>query len=247
MAQLCALVIDDEPAIREAVELSLSLAGGWDVHVAASGAEGVRIAQANAKSLDVILMDQMMPGMTGLEAFELLQAGEATRSIPVIFLTAKVQPRDRERFAAAGVLDVIAKPFDAVTLSQIVRQVLDRARGPIAEGAAALVEIWRKHQPLMLTHVADIRRFAEIERSPDAQAGPDAGLERSAHDAAHLLIGVMGTFDMKNGCQLARKVEEELSTGLDVEAADRVIDLSAQLRLVVEAGPAAPADASTSA
>ncbi len=122
MAAKRILVIEDEDDIREVTKLSLEMGAGWEVLTARSGPEG--LARAVAEQPDAILLDAMMPDMDGATTFEKLQAGEATRQIPVIFLTAKVQPADRRRYADLGVAAVIAKPFDPVKLPAQVAEVL---------------------------------------------------------------------------------------------------------------------------
>jgi CheY-like chemotaxis protein len=116
------LVIDDEDDIREVAQVSLEALGGWNVLTASSGDQGIQRAAADQP--DAILLDVMMPGMDGPTTFQKLQAEDATRSIPVIFLTAKVQAADRQRFADLGVAGVIAKPFDPMTLASDVAALL---------------------------------------------------------------------------------------------------------------------------
>lgn len=112
------LVIDDEMDIREVVCLSLEEFGGWQAAGAASGHQG--LAQALVGSWDAIILDVSMPDMDGVTVFAQLQNHPKTRQIPVILLTAKVLPSDRDRFAQLGVAGVITKPFDPV---QVWRQV----------------------------------------------------------------------------------------------------------------------------
>ena len=116
------LLIDDEDDIREIAQDSLEIIGGYEVSTASSGTEG--LAHARAQQPDAILLDMMMPDMDGTATFQRLQDDAATRHIPVILLTAKVQSSDRLRFAELGVTGVIAKPFDPVSLSSQVAQVL---------------------------------------------------------------------------------------------------------------------------
>ena len=116
------LIVDDEDNIREVAKVSLEMVGGWDVLVAGSGSEG--LAEAKSGQPDAILLDVMMPDMDGPATFQRLQADEATRHIPVILLTAKVQAAERRRFAALGVSGVLAKPFDPMTLPSQVAEVL---------------------------------------------------------------------------------------------------------------------------
>ena len=116
------LLIDDEADLREVALLSLEMVGGWQVIEGRSGSEG--LAKAETEQPDAILLDLMMPGMDGFTTFERLQANNATKQIPVIFLTAKVNSDDRFQFDQLGISGVIAKPFDPMSLAQQVAETL---------------------------------------------------------------------------------------------------------------------------
>ncbi len=116
------LVIDDEDDIREVAKLSLELTEGWTVMTANGGAAGT--ASALSMQPDAILLDVMMPDMDGPKTLGVLRQQGATEAIPVIFLTAKVQAADRERFMLLGVRGIIPKPFDPLTLGQQIKDVL---------------------------------------------------------------------------------------------------------------------------
>ena len=116
------LIIDDEYDIRAVAQLTLKTVAGWDVLIAASGAEGLR--QAADEQPDVILLDVMMPDMDGIETFQALQANPATQSIPVILMTAKVQASEQRRFAELGVTGIIPKPFKAMKLPGQIAKTL---------------------------------------------------------------------------------------------------------------------------
>ncbi len=116
------LVIDDEDDTREVAKISLEMVGGWEVLTACSGAEGLVLAES--RQPDAILLDVMMPGMDGPTTFESLRSQEATRDIPVIMLTAKVQASDKSSFCELGVTGVIAKPFDPMSLPKEISEVL---------------------------------------------------------------------------------------------------------------------------
>jgi CheY-like chemotaxis protein len=109
------LIVDDEDHIREIASVSLELTRDWQISTAASGAEALRVAPEVRP--DAILLDVMMPEMDGPTTFRHLQSDPATRDIPVIFLTAKVQAADRRRFSELGVRSMIAKPFDPLRLA----------------------------------------------------------------------------------------------------------------------------------
>ncbi len=122
MATKRILVIDDEADIREVAQLSLELGGNWDVLVAASGQEGITLAERQQP--DAILLDVMMPDMDGPTTWQQLQANPATRHIPVILLTAKVQAPEQRHYAKLGVAAVFAKPFDPVQLPILIAGAL---------------------------------------------------------------------------------------------------------------------------
>lgn len=116
------LLIDDEDDIREVAQLSLEMMGGWQVIAAESGPEGV--VQADLEQPDAILLDVMMPDQDGLVTFQQLRENPATKQIPVILLTAKVQATDQRQFAELGVSGVITKPFEPLTLADQVAIIL---------------------------------------------------------------------------------------------------------------------------
>ena len=92
--------------VQEVTKICLETMAGWEVLTASSGYEGIKTAKAFLP--DAILLDVMMPEMDGLTTFEKLQANPATKSIPVILLTAKIQVSDRRRYASMGVTEAIA-------------------------------------------------------------------------------------------------------------------------------------------
>ena len=116
------LVIDDQEDIREVASLTLELKEGWDVVAAGSGADGINIARGTLP--DVILLDVMMPDLDGPSTLRMLRNMPETQSIPVIFLTAKVQAADHRRYLEMGVNGVIAKPFDRLTLGRTICECL---------------------------------------------------------------------------------------------------------------------------
>jgi len=116
------LLIDDEDDIREVANLSIETVAGWQVFDASSGEQG--ILTARTEHPDAILLDVMMPGMDGPATFKKLRSDPATRDIPVIFLTAKVQGADCRHFQELGVDGFIAKPFDPLLLADQIAEAL---------------------------------------------------------------------------------------------------------------------------
>ena len=111
------LVIDDSELIREVAKLALGQAG-WDVLTASTGHEGIELAAVQTP--DAILLDVVMDDLDGPATLDLLRAGETTREIPVLFLTARAE----EDFAAGAAQGVLAKPFDIGSLAQDVAAAL---------------------------------------------------------------------------------------------------------------------------
>ncbi|MTJ55137.1 response regulator [Anabaena sp. UHCC 0253] len=110
------LIIDDEEDIREVAQISLEIMAGLEVIVARTSREGIQ--KAETEQPDAILLDVMLPDMDGLITFEQLQSNPQTKHIPVILLTAKVQPSDQRRFATIGIKAVITKPFKPAQLAE---------------------------------------------------------------------------------------------------------------------------------
>ena len=120
------LYVDDEADIREVAAMSLGLDPALDVRTCASGQEA--IAEASAWMPELILLDVMMPGMDGPETLAQLKAAERTSAIPVVFITARTQAYEIQRFMSLGAMGVIAKPFDPMELAGQARRYLDGER-----------------------------------------------------------------------------------------------------------------------
>jgi CheY-like chemotaxis protein len=116
------LMVDDEPDIRKIGQISLKSVGKWDVLLATSGEEALAIA--SGEKPDLILLDVMMPLMDGPTTLVKLRESNQTASIPVIFMTAKVQKHEVERYLGLGALGVISKPFDPMTLPGQIRDIV---------------------------------------------------------------------------------------------------------------------------
>ena len=123
MSNKCILLIDDEETIQEVVQLGIEIEVGWQVWIASSGLEGIVIAKTQHP--DAILLDVMMPDMDGISTLLKLKANSQTQSIPVIFLTAKTQAADKQKFQSLGVAGVITKPFNAMTLASRIIKILE--------------------------------------------------------------------------------------------------------------------------
>jgi two-component system, OmpR family, alkaline phosphatase synthesis response regulator PhoP len=139
------LVIDDEAPIRLLCRVNLE-AEGIEVLEAAEGESGLALAKKERP--DAILLDVMMPGLDGWNVAERLLADEDTREIPIIFLTARADLRDRVRGLDVGGLDYVTKPFNPVDLATLVRDVV----GAVERG---------EREQLRRERVAELKSFFE--------------------------------------------------------------------------------------
>jgi two-component system, OmpR family, alkaline phosphatase synthesis response regulator PhoP len=117
------LIIDDEAPIRLLCRVNLE-AEGMEVVEAPDGPTGLEVVESERP--DAILLDVMMPGLDGWSVAERLLEKEDTREIPIVFLTARADLRDRARGMDLGGLDYITKPFNPVELAPLVRALLER-------------------------------------------------------------------------------------------------------------------------
>ncbi|MCB2016330.1 MAG: response regulator [Hydrogenophaga sp.] len=115
------LYVEDEPDIQAVAKMALEMVGGFQVKVCSSGEEALQAVQSF--SPDLILLDVMMPGMDGPGTLQALRALPGVGSVPVAFMTAKVQPQEVDQYRSLGALDVIAKPFDPMQLPARVRDI----------------------------------------------------------------------------------------------------------------------------
>ena len=117
------LVIDDEAPIRLLCRVNLE-AEGMTVLEAADGPTGLE--EAREHTPDVVLLDVMMPGLDGWRVAEQLLQDDRTSEIPIIFLTARAEFRDRARGLDIGGVDYVTKPFNPLELAPLVRDLLER-------------------------------------------------------------------------------------------------------------------------
>ena len=124
MSQLKILHVDDEPDIREVAALALSIDPEMEIRSAASGLEALEVLGGDGWTPDVILLDVMMPELDGPGTRQRLRALPAHRQTPVIFMTARAQAQEQQRFIDLGAVAVIIKPFDPMILAGQVRDIL---------------------------------------------------------------------------------------------------------------------------
>lgn len=115
------LYVDDEPDIREIVQLALGLAPEMNVSTCESGIKALEVMPLMRP--DLVLLDVMMPGLDGPATLARMREHSLLRDIPVVFVTAKALPQEIDRFIALGAIGIISKPFDPMQLAQRVQDI----------------------------------------------------------------------------------------------------------------------------
>ena len=116
------LIVDDEPELVKALQIRLKRAG-YRVLTAYDGGEGLKLAK---KRPDLILLDIMMPTLSGIEVCQLLKEDPKLKNIPIIFLTAKDTKEDRIKGLSVGADEYIVKPFYSDDLLNKIKKALER-------------------------------------------------------------------------------------------------------------------------
>lgn len=124
------MCVEDDPDIRMILEFSLRMVGGYEVCLCAGGQAA--LVQAPLFQPDLVLLDVMMPDMSGPETLAALRQQPGMQGVPVVFITAKAMPEEVEALLHHGATGVIVKPFDPVTLPQDIRMYWEHGRGIVA-------------------------------------------------------------------------------------------------------------------
>jgi CheY-like chemotaxis protein len=115
------MYVEDDLDIQSIAKISLSSLGGFDLCICSSGKEALLTFPKFQP--DLLLLDVMMPEMDGPSLLEQLRQTSDFNDTPVIFMTAKIQTKEVERYRSLGALDVIAKPFDPIELPQMIKNI----------------------------------------------------------------------------------------------------------------------------
>jgi CheY-like chemotaxis protein len=119
------LIVDDESSIRLVCSINFA-ASGWDCTEAADGQEALDRIRHDRP--DVVLLDVMMPRVDGWTVAERLAADGETADVPIVFLTARAEQRDRERAHRLGAVGYLTKPLDPVQLPDQIDAIVERVR-----------------------------------------------------------------------------------------------------------------------
>jgi DNA-binding response OmpR family regulator len=115
------LIVDDENSLRMLVNATLE-GENYTIIQAKNGHEA--ILKNELEKPDLILLDLMMPGLSGMEALDILKKSETSKKIPIIILTAKGQPGDKEKALKMGASYFLTKPFSPLELLNLVEKIL---------------------------------------------------------------------------------------------------------------------------
>jgi two-component system OmpR family response regulator len=121
------ILVEDEPDIQILIKIALETVGKFNTQIFSSGKELIK--RIDSLSADLILLDVMMPDMDGMTVLLNLRKNPHSSKIPVIFITASVSNKDIAKYKKTGALDVIAKPFDPMTLADRVKQIWKENHG----------------------------------------------------------------------------------------------------------------------
>ena len=172
--QVKVLVVEDEPAQREMLVYNLEKEG-YQVHVASDGDEGVLIAKEQTP--DAIILDWMLPSMSGIEACRQLKADGETAEIPIIMLTARGEEADRIRGLDTGADDYVVKPYSVTELMARIRARLRRSKPSAVGGLLEFEDVTLDGE----------QHRATRNRNEMALPAPSRGLGRRAAQPGHRL------------------------------------------------------------
>lgn len=206
MSALRILHVDDEPDIREVVEMSLGLDPGLTVHSCGSGMDALKAAAEWSPNL--ILMDVMMPVMDGPTTLIHLRESPQTAAIPVVFMTARAQTRELNHFRSLGAAGVIPKPFDPMTLAVSVRNCLKAVEAGIAR-------MRRKFTARAETDAAALAACrAKMTQEPSPTFAQVKAIEQ-VKAIAHALSGAAGIYGFATISSEAAALEDITLRALD--------------------------------
>jgi len=132
------LVVDDDVAVAETIQRTLAIAG-YDVQVAHRGADALQMARQRPP--DLVVLDIIMPGMSGIDVCRHMRVNVELRQIPILFLTARGEIADKIEGFEAGADDYLTKPFDLRELGLRVRALLRRSQATTADLATERLEL----------------------------------------------------------------------------------------------------------
>ena len=210
------LYVDDDPDVRQVAKLALEAVGGFTLECCSSGDEALRALPRFRP--DLIVLDVMMPGMDGPTTLSKLRELPEASGVPAMFMTAKVQPEEIVELKQVGVLGIIPKPFDPMTLAQTVRELWSAGIAQSGMPGAPALKVPSAGDTDALAQITDefvralpgkLEEIAVLWRSMNSE-GVSAELLQTLHRKVHSLIGSASTFGVGPVAEAARALELEL-------------------------------------
>lgn len=230
------LLVEDDLDIQAVALIALEDVGGLTVRACGSGPEA--LGAAPEFMADLVLLDVMMPGMTGPDTLRALRERPETRDVPVVFMTARVQRHEVDEYLAMGAVGVIPKPFEPMTLADELRRLYGAAREAQEEREerdfeAQIAALRGQFEHGLPERVARLR-----EAWAAARRGEGAG---DVRQHAHALVGTGRTLGRTTLGDLARELE------VLADGADEALARPEQARRVEELLDAIEAEATRGA
>lgn len=212
------LVIDDDPTIVNQLEALLQ-SKGFDVIRAPGAIEGIRLAQD--RKPDLILLDVMMPAMTGYQVCALLKGDAASRNIPVIMLTARAREEDRETGQKVGVNVYLKKPINADAVIAAITAQLGIEEIPLGVGdveenfEAKMQKMKDEYLAVLPLKIKDIKnKWSSLQQNSPSDAknfGEMSEKFKELKRMVHNIAGTAGSFDLEALGQVAHTFDMALS------------------------------------
>ncbi len=196
------LLVEDDPDIQDVTTVLLSHIENFEVRACGTAREALETAKSFDP--DLILLDVMMPGLDGQGAFAAFREMPATKSTPVIFMTARVQPREITVYRELGSLGVIPKPFDPDTLARTIQEMWDRHQkdklnAARREDLASLRRVYAAELPERL-------RAIEVAAASLRDRGWDERIAADLQEMAHRLAGSAAIYGFPDITDAAARV-----------------------------------------
>ncbi len=200
------LCVEDDADIQHIIRMSLELVGHFTVETCNSGLEALE--KVTLFKPDIIILDVMMPDMDGPTTLAALRKLDTTRYTPVVFLTAKVLPKELNEYRNMGALDVIIKPFDPMTLPEQIHQIWESNQ--ITSPDSSMQEkLQAAHHSYKLRLP---EKFKQIQITWESfKTKPSDDLYKKLIMETHKLAGSAATYGFEIVAQCARRIESLLN------------------------------------